>query len=155
MKYEIKNRFTGSPFYVCEIDEGVPENLRCMTALKEALLSGANLEGANLRDADLSSANLRGADVEGAYLRGVNLRGAIGNMQEIKSLQIEEYHVVYNSTHLFIGCQTRLIKEWSKATPEELLKWINQENVDLWFKWKDTILKIIEMSPCEPTKEKE
>ena len=69
MKFEIKNRFTGSVIFSLET-----ESLRlCVEA---AYKSGVDLRGANLRDADLRDADLRDADLCGADLCGADLRGA-------------------------------------------------------------------------------
>ena len=86
MKFEIKNRRTGSAIFEAEIDcsidasDGVKIGLAVRAAvekkadLSDADLRGADLSGADLSGADLSGADLRGADLRGAYLRGADLR---------------------------------------------------------------------------------
>jgi Family of unknown function (DUF5758)/Pentapeptide repeats (8 copies) len=84
MKFEIKNRFTGSILYQDEAASFVALIQAAVTAganlygadLRSANLRSANLRSANLRGADLGGANLRGADLGGANLRGADLRGA-------------------------------------------------------------------------------
>ena len=91
VKFEIKNRWTGSVLFEYEkenntlkdtVEKAIEEGANLEGAyLEGAYLRGANLEGADLEGADLEGANLRGADLEGAdlegaYLRGANLRGA-------------------------------------------------------------------------------
>jgi uncharacterized protein YjbI with pentapeptide repeats len=89
MKFEIKNRFTGSIIFSLETET---MKLCVLAAYKaKADLSGANLSranlsradlsradlsGANLSWADLSWANLSRADLSGADLSGANLSGA-------------------------------------------------------------------------------
>ena len=74
MKFEIKNRFTGSVIYQDEADSF---SALAQVAVKSgANLSGANLRGANLYGADLRSADLRSADLHGANLYGADLSGA-------------------------------------------------------------------------------
>ena len=88
MKFDIKNRFSGSIITSVEIDcddadgEGYKLGLSVKSALSSganlswADLSGADLSGANLSRASLSRANLSGADLSGADLSGANLSGA-------------------------------------------------------------------------------
>ena len=86
VKFEIKNRWTGSALFKYEkeyntlkntIEEAVKQGANLEGAnLKGADLEGAYLRGADLEDADLGGAYLRGADIGGAYLRGANLGGA-------------------------------------------------------------------------------
>jgi len=137
--------------------------------LSGANLSGANLYGADLRGADLYGANLYGADLSGANLSGANLYGAnlsganlsganlwntTGNMGEIKSLQLDTWSVVWikdqeNKTTLQIGCQCHPLGLWEKSDP----RWIatlDPKATDWWGKWKETILKLVEMSPATP-----
>lgn len=125
-----------------------------------ANLAEADLTGANLRDADLRGADLQGAILLGANLRCANLRGAnlakadlwdvSGNMNEIKSMQLDKWPVAYTFDRLQIGCENHSIEEWRGFEDEAIAK-MNAGALDWWRKWKDTILKIIEMSPATPT----
>ena len=93
MKFEVRNRFTGSVQFTAEIDcdEGATTGVKLGLAvrwavksgadlsgayLSRAYLSGAYLSGANLSRADLSGADLSGANLSGAYLSGAYLSGA-------------------------------------------------------------------------------
>jgi hypothetical protein len=79
MKFEIKNRHTGSVQASVEIDaryESESLSVQLGAAIRVAYRDGAYLRGANLVGADLGGANLGGANLEGAYLRGANLVGA-------------------------------------------------------------------------------
>jgi len=78
IKFDVKNRWTGSVQFTAEIDCGEAESLsfKMGLAVKWAIKTGANLSGANLRGANLSGANLRGAYLSGANLRDANLSGA-------------------------------------------------------------------------------
>ena len=71
IKFEIKNRWTGSILFEYEKKDNTLKK-----TVEEAVRVGANLEGANLEGADLVGADLEGADLEGADLVGANLEGA-------------------------------------------------------------------------------
>ena len=71
VKFEIKNRWTGSILFEYEKEDNTLKK-----TVEEAVREGANLEGANLRGANLVGANLEGANLEGADLVGANLEGA-------------------------------------------------------------------------------
>ena len=71
VKFEIKNRWTGSVLFEYE-----KENNTLKDTVEKAIEEGADLEGADLEGADLEGADLRGADLEGADLRGAYLEGA-------------------------------------------------------------------------------
>ena len=93
MKYEIKNRWTGSVQFTAEIEceEDAPLSVKIGLSvlwgykngtnlygayLTRANLNGANLDGANLNGANLYRADLYRADLDGADLYGANLYGA-------------------------------------------------------------------------------
>ena len=121
--------------------------------LRGAYLRGADLSGADLSDADLRGAYLRDADLRDAYLSGANLRGAFGNMEHVKSLQTETYYITYTSKIIQIGCQSYTIEEWKNFNNKSILEMDGERALEWWTKWKPIIMQIIEMSPCEPTKE--
>ena len=110
-------------------------------------LSGAYLNGANLSRAYLSGANLNGADLSGANLSGANLNGAMGNMIEVKSLQIDEWCITYTCDTLTIGCQTHTIPEWFNFTSHEISK-MDDRAISWWNKYRDLIKMIIETCPA-------
>ena len=78
MKYDIKNRFSGTVQFSTEIEcaEDAPTSIKIGLSVKLAIKSGADLSGADLSGADLSGADLRGAYLSGAYLSGAYLSGA-------------------------------------------------------------------------------
>ncbi len=78
MKFEVKNRSTGSVQFTAEIqcDETESYPVKLGLAIKWGFANSADLRGADLRDAYLRGADLRGADLRDAYLRGADLRGA-------------------------------------------------------------------------------
>ncbi len=85
IKFEIKNRWTGSILFEYEKEDNtlkytVEKAVKEKIDLEGANLEGANLEEANLEGANLRGANLRGANLEEANLEGANLRGA--NLEE-------------------------------------------------------------------------
>ena len=121
--------------------------------LRNAYLRNADLRNADLGGADLRNADLRNADLGGADLRNVNLGGVFGNMKHVKSLQIEKYYITYTSKIIQIGCQSYTIEEWKNFNNKSILEMDGKRALEWWNKWKPIIMQIIEMSPCEPTKE--
>jgi len=84
MRFDIKNRFTGSVIFTAEIDDcaadapdGIKLGLAVLVAVKaRAYLTRADLAGAYLARADLAGADLARADLAGANLAGANLARA-------------------------------------------------------------------------------
>jgi hypothetical protein len=89
MKFQIRNRWTNSVQFECELDaryESEPYSIQLGAAVKiayksaadlsDADLSAANLRAADLRAANLSAANLRAADLSAANLRAADLSDA-------------------------------------------------------------------------------
>ena len=120
----------------------------------------ADLSNADLSDADLSNADLRCAYLRNAYLRNADLRNAnlrcadllcIGNMKEIKTLQIDTWQIGYTHDTLQIGCQTHRIDKWRKWDTEAGRKWIEQMD-DKALAWAernlDLVLLIIDTNPA-------
>ena len=122
--------------------------------LEDADLWDANLQYANLQYANLQYANLEDANLRGANLEGANLWGAIGNLVHVKSLQCEKYFVTYTAKVIQIGCKNYTIEEW-KNFDDEKIKTMDDGALEWWKKWKPIIMQLIEMSPCEPTKDEE
>jgi hypothetical protein len=118
--------------------------------LSHADLSYANLSYANLRNAYLSYANLRNAYLSDAYLRSANLI-CLGNMKEIKTLQIDTWHIGYTHDTLQIGCQKHSIDKWRKWDTEAGKKWIDLMD-DKALAWAernlDLVLRIIDTNPA-------
>jgi len=81
IKFEIKNKWTGSILFEYEkenntLKDTVEQAVKEGADLEGAYLGGADLEGAYLKGADLRGADLKGAYLKGAYLRGAYLKGA-------------------------------------------------------------------------------
>ena len=83
IKFEVKNRFSGSVQFTAEIECGddAPVSVKLGLAVRWAIktradLAGADLAGANLAGAYLAGANLAGANLAGANLADANLAGA-------------------------------------------------------------------------------
>jgi hypothetical protein len=108
----------------------------------------ADLRYANLRDADLGCANFRGANFGGAILenadfRDADLRYVIGNGQEIKSLQICNFPIVFTKDVLFFGCIQKKIKEWVSLEREKAIMLYDQAAY-IWDNYRDIIIRLIE-----------
>jgi hypothetical protein len=126
---------------------------------KRANLTGADLTRAGLRsatliDATLTGANLTRANLTGADLTGANLWGCVGNMREVKSLQIDTWPVTYTADTLQIGCQRHPISKWRRWNTDAGRKWIEKMDPDA-LEWADRhlalVLQIIDASPATPT----
>lgn len=100
IKFEIKNRWTGSILFEYE-----KENNTLKDTIKEAIkrganLIGANLIGANLRGAYLESANLKGANLRGAYLvvsdNELDTKSIIKNFEKNSDIEITETYTNKN-----------------------------------------------------------
>ena len=118
--------------------------------LSHANLKGANLSGANLKGSDLSSSDLSHANLKGANLSGANLLRTIGDMQSVKSFQVEKYMITYTDAILNIGCRSYTIDEWNNFTNKQVSD-MDNGSLEWWSKWKPIIMQIIKMSPAEST----
>ena len=119
--------------------------------LTRAILTDANLTRANLTRANLTGATLSGADLTGVGLADADLTNLLGNMKHIKTVQTDKYLVTYTTRVLQIGCEKHSIEEW-KNFDDETISEMDSGALEWWTQWKPIIMKIIEMSPCEPTK---
>lgn len=118
--------------------------------LRWANLHRANLHRADLREADLYRADLRKADLRWADLRETNLRETVGNMEEIKSLQLDLYGITYTNEVMAIGCQQHSIADWWEFTDDEIAS-MDEGALHWWRNWKPFLQQIIESSPATPT----
>ena len=179
MQFEIKSRWSGAVIFTAyiEADESASASINLGLAVKEAVkaragLRGAYLSGAGLRGAYLSRAGLRGADLSGAdlsgaylsradlsgaylsgaYLSGAYLNGVCGLNDWIKNIQIEDWPISYTSETMQIGCQRHPLDAWRNFSDAEIHAMDGPEALTFWHKWRETIFKIIEMAPAQPTK---
>tara|TARA_R110002072_G_scaffold100778_9_gene222047 strand:+ start:472 stop:888 length:417 start_codon:yes stop_codon:yes gene_type:complete len=132
MKFDIKNRFTGDTQFTAEIKAGdeTPTSVKIGLAVKWGIKNSADLRNADLRNA--------------------NLQSAIGNMQHIKSIQIEGWPITYTADQIQIGCQRHPIEKW-RGFSDRLIEKMDPKALEWWEKWKTNIFQIIEMSPAHPT----
>ena len=119
-------------------------------ALRGADLTGAALRGANLIGADLRGADLRGANLRVANMSGAYLSGAIGNMAEIKSMQIDKYPITWTADRLQIGCKNYPIADWFAFDDNTIAK-MDEGALEWWKKYRDFIRTAIDLSPATPT----
>ena len=174
MQFEIKSRWSGAVIFTTDIeaDESTSAIIKLGLAVKVAVkaranlggaylggayLRGANLDGAYLSGANLGGANLRGANLDGADLSGANLDGAdlngiTGLNDWIKNIQIEDWPISYTSEIMQIGCQRHPLDAWRNFSDAEIRAMDGRKALTFWHKWRETIFKIIEMAPAQPTK---
>ena len=111
------------------------------------------LAGEGGQRADLCNANLYYANLRGANLRGADLL-CLGNMREIRTMQIDTWQIGYTADTLQIGCQRHAIEKWRKWDTPAGRKWI--ESMDgKATEWADRnlalVLAIIDANPATPT----
>jgi hypothetical protein len=111
--------------------------------LRYADLRYSDLRGADLRYANLRGANLWGADIQHANLRGASLRGAIGNGEEIKTIQTEKWPIVYTRDVMAIGCEQHSIEDWF-AFDDKHIKAMDEDALAFWRKWRPILQAIME-----------
>ncbi len=117
---------------------------------ERANLSSANLSSADLSYADLSFANLSSANLSSANLSSADLSCAVGNIENIKSMQCDMWMVSYTDTMLNIGCQTHRITEWWRFSDDEISR-MDSSALKWWAVWKPILQQIITASPAMPT----
>jgi len=113
--------------------------------MRGADMSYADMRGADMSYADMRGANMSYANMSGANMRGADMRGAVGNMEEVKSMQLEKYMIAFTSDILCIGCQQHTIEEWASFTDEKISQ-MDHGALEWWKKWKDFIFSAIEMT---------
>ena len=176
-KIEIKHRYTGEVLLTADADYLRGANLHganlyganlceadlCRADLRRADLRRADLRGADLYGADLTRANLTRANLTRANLGGANLGGAnlaeanlggadlrycIGNMKEIKSMQIDTWPVVWTKDTMAIGCKQHTIDAWWGFSDKEIAA-MDKKAPAWWKKWKPILRQIIEGNRIE------
>ena len=65
-------------------------------------------------------------------------------------MHLDGWSVAYTLTASRSVAKNHSIEEWRGFGDEAIAK-MDRRALDWWRKWKDTILKIIEMSPATPT----
>jgi len=88
---------------------------------------------------------VEGATKEGISFYRADMRGAVGNMEDVKSMQLEKYMIAFTSDILCIGCQQHTIEEWASFTDEKISQ-MDDGALEWWKKWKDFIFTAIEMT---------
>ena len=125
MLIQIKNRFSGLVIFEHDCEKNTIK-----LTLKKAIKAKTNLRSADLRSADLRSANFR---------------ECVGDMKFVFSLQLDNWMVVFTKDILWIGCQRHAISDWL-LFDDERIESMDSKALAFWRKWKDFILKAIELS---------
>ena len=119
-------------------------NLSCAD-LRYVNLCFTDLRDANLRHTNLHYANLNYANLYSADLSYANLRYAIGNGQEIKTIQTDPWPIVLTKDTMAIGCEQHSIEEWRSFNDAQ----INEMDASAleWAKtWRPVIEQIIKVN---------
>jgi hypothetical protein len=98
MKFEIKNRFSGTLLFSIETETwklAVEAAVKASANLRSADLSYADLSSANLSSADLRSANLSYADLSSANLGSADLRSADLGSADLSSADLSSADLRY------------------------------------------------------------
>ncbi len=111
IKFEIKNRWTGSALFEYEKEDNTLKKTVEKAVEEGANLGGADLEGADLEGANLGGANLRGAYLRGAYLRGANLRGAYLRGADLRGAYLRGAYVYVSDGNMDVKA---IIKDFEK-----------------------------------------
>jgi hypothetical protein len=90
-----------------------------------ARLAFAKFRYASLNNSDFTGSNLQYADFTGATLKDCKLQDAIinyaiGNMREIRSMQLESWQITFTEHVLAIGCRQYSWEEWNQFSDGEL-----------------------------------
>ena len=95
VKFEIKNRWTGSILFEYEKEDNTLKK-----TVEEAVRGGADLGGANLEGADLGGANLEEANLRGAYIyisdSEIDSEEIVKTFEEENNIKITEFYINKN-----------------------------------------------------------
>ena len=159
MAISILNRYTKAVLYTSATTEDI------VTAVIEAIKSGANLIGAdlsraNLSRANLSRANLSGANLSEADLRWANLSRAKGllpnGLVPLQILATRDAIVVRTSGFITIGCEHHDIAWWrencqklgerERYNPQQIVEY--RAHINYCAQWMKTY-GVDQVSRCE------
>jgi len=146
VKFEIKNKWTGSVLFEYEkedntlkktVEKAVKEganlegaNLRGVNLkgvnLKEAYLRGADLEGVNLKEAYLRGADLEGANLKEAYLRGADFEGANLKGAYLRGAYFEGVYIYLDDNEINVE---EIIKDFEEKNNIKITEWYINKNV--------------------------
>ena len=141
VKFEIKNRWTGSVIFEYEKENNTLKDTVEKAVKEGANLRGADLGGADLRGADLGGANLEGANLEGAYLyvsdSDIDVNEHINNFEEKTGLKVTKWYINHDIIPTIWNClwENGLIireyeenlREVKEMTVEEISKELGYE----------------------------
>jgi hypothetical protein len=109
-------------------------------------------EGGGVR-ANLNYTYMADANMYGANLTRANLL-CMGNMREIRTMQIDKWRIGYTADTLQIGCQRHAISKWRKWNTDAGRVWISKMD-SAAMEWAvrnlALILQIIDANPATPT----
>ena len=115
MRFEIKNRFTGSVLFSLETNS-------MKLCVEAAVKSGADLVGAYLRGAYLVGAYLGDADLRGAYLGGAKIKDDIPITKGPIQIPGLHWFVTIWDCHMQIGCEFHSHDEWRGFSDDDWLR---------------------------------
>lgn len=121
VKFEIKNKWTGSVLFEYEKEDNTLKKTVEKAVKEGANLGGAYLEGANLEGAYLKGADLRGADLKGAYFEGANLKGAY-----LKGADLEGAYIYLDDNEINVE---EIIKDFEEKNNIKITEWYINKNV--------------------------
>ncbi len=106
-----------------------------------AKLAFAKFRYSKLNHADFTGSNLQHVDFTGATLKDCKLQDAainyvIGNMCEIRSMQLDSWHITFTEHVLAIGCRQYSWEEWNQFSDGEL-ELMDEYAPSWWGKWKE------------------
>lgn len=172
MKYTIRTRYTSEPhcdafittdlnrtrghklglavLWAIENDVDIRGTDLSGAILRSMNLSGVDFSDCNLIDADISYASINGTVFEGACITNIKFEGVNGINDYFKCMQVGDWPIAYNSTHLQVGRQRHTFDEWCSFSYQDIAEmgvkatnFVTQH--DQWL--EDTI----ERFPAKPT----
>jgi len=117
----------------------------CNADLRNVNLSNTDISNSNLDKANLQGANLHNALMNNVSLEQTNLCNVVGNKQEIKSMHIEEYDIVFTNEKLYIKDRCFSIEKWKNFTDDDIKQEGGIKLLHWWAKWKGIVFTVIEL----------
>ena len=72
--------------------------------------------------------------------------------ERVMQITVDDWPISYTSEIMQIGCQRHPLDAWRNFSDAEIRAMDGRKALTFWHKWRETIFKIIEMAPAQPTK---
>lgn len=147
------SNFTKSIFTDCNLQDSVflrTNFCRCVFKscnLSNSLFNDCNFFEATFIDCNIDRASLFGADLVRSKFINSNIincdiRFSVGNMVDVKTILVANYHISFNNKFLAIGCRQYTHQQWYTMS-DHTISLLAEGALDWWQKWKDFIFMAI------------